>query len=190
VPPAFSALKINGERAYKLARKGIDVELAKREVTVYSIEILDIRLPLITIDVVCSSGTYIRSLASDIGKKLGTVAHLQNLRRISSGPFNVDEALVLHDTDSIDQKGLLERVIPCNNALPEMVTVNIDSHLAKRVRNGYRPLWSELDQSKGLSVAGLGNIKLMAGSDLVAVLEIDTSLINRDNWFKKIKVFN
>ncbi len=186
VPPAFSALKVNGERAYKLARRGMDVALAAREVTVYSIDIMDIRLPLITVDVTCSAGTYIRSLASDIGKKLDTVAHLQDLRRISSGQFNVDDAFVLNP-DSIDQSGLIERVIPLERALPEMLSVNIDNILAKRIRNGYRPQWNELD------VPGIepGNIiKLTAGSDFVAVLEIDTLMTGSNNWLRKIKVFN
>lgn len=190
VPPAFSALKVNGERAYKLARRGMDVELKKREVTVYSIDVIDIRLPLITVDVICSAGTYIRSLALDIGKRLDTVAHLQDLRRISSGGFNVDDAIVLNNTDSIDQKGLLERVIPLAGALPEMMSVSIDNYLAKRIRNGYRPLWNELDADNELSSVEQGNIKLMAGSDLVAVLDIDTAMINRYGWLKKIKVFN
>jgi len=190
VPPAFSALKVNGERAYKLARRGIEVELKKREINIYSIEVMDIRLPLITVDVTCSAGTYIRSLAFDIGKRLGTVAHLQDLRRISSGDFHVDDAIVLNNPDSVDQKGLLERVIPLEGALPEMISVNIDNHLAGRIKNGLRPLWHELDLNNELSRVGQGNIKLMAGSDLVAVLEIDTSMINRDSWLKKIKVFN
>ncbi|MBN1906500.1 MAG: tRNA pseudouridine(55) synthase TruB [Deltaproteobacteria bacterium] len=190
VPPAFSALKVNGERAYKLARRGINVELKKREVTVYSIDVMDIKLPLITVDVICSAGTYIRSLALDIGKRLGTVAHLQDLRRISSGQFNVDDAIVLKNPDSIDKKGLLERVIPLERALPEMITVSIDNHLAKRIRNGYRPLWNELDLNNKLSSVEQGNIKLMAGSDFVAMLEIETAMINSDRWLKKIKVFN
>jgi tRNA pseudouridine55 synthase len=189
VPPVFSALKVNGERAYKLARRGIEVALASREVTIYSIDIMDINLPLITVDVTCSAGTYIRSLASDIGKKLDTVAHLQELRRVSSGQFNVDDAFVL-TPDSIDQSGLLERVITLERALPEILSVNIDNILSKRIRNGYRPLWNELNVSKELSGVVPGNIKLMAGSDFVAVLEIDASMIGNNNWIRKIKVFN
>jgi tRNA pseudouridine55 synthase len=191
VPPAFSALKVNGERAYKLARRGIEVELASRAVTIYSIDIMDISMPLISVDVTCSAGTYIRSLASDIGKKLGTVAHLQNLRRISSGQFNVDGAFVLTQ-DSIDQSGLLERVIPLERALPEMISVDIDNIFAKRIRNGYKPLWNELGMSIRNELSGVvpDKIKLITGSDLVAVLEIDESLIGDNNRIRKIKVFN
>ncbi len=138
----------------------------------------------------CSAGTYIRSLAVDIGRRLDTVAHLQGLRRISSGIFNVDDAIVLKDSDSIDKKGLLERVIPLPRALPEMVTANIDTHLAMRIRNGYRPLWNELDMNGELSGLVDGNIKLMAGSDLVAVIETESSVVNKNRWLKKIKVFN
>jgi tRNA pseudouridine55 synthase len=189
VPPAFSALKVNGERAYKLARRGIDVALSSREVTIFSIDVMDITMPLITVDVTCSAGTYIRSLASDIGKKLDTVAHLQNLRRISSGLFNVDDAFVL-SPDSIDKSGLIEKVISLERALPEMLSVNIDNILAKRIRNGYRPMWNDLNMSGELSGAEACNIKLIAGSDFVAVLEIDASMIGNNNWIRKIKVFN
>ncbi len=190
VPPAFSALKVNGERAYKLARRGMEVELKSREVNIYSIDVMDIKLPLITVELLCSAGTYIRSLAMDIGKRLDTVAHLQELRRISSGKFNVDEAIVLNSLDSIDRNGLMGRIIPLEGALPEMIKVSIDNHLAKRIRNGYRPLRDEIDVNNELSGVGQVNIKLMAGSDFVAVAEIDTSMINGDSWIKKIKVFN
>lgn len=190
VPPAYSALKVNGERAYKLARKGMDVELEKREVTVYSIDIIDIRLPLLIIDVTCSAGTYVRSLAVDLGRKLDTVAHLQGLRRISSGLFNVNDALVLKGPDFLDREGILERVIPMDRSLPEMARVCIDGNLARRVRNGYRPLWNELDIDMKLFHTESGCIKLLAGADLVAVMEIDASLIEQGKWLKKIRVFN
>ena len=93
VPPIFSAVSYKGNRAYKLARKGIKVELEKRRVRIHSVEIISIDLPEITMEISCSGGTYIRSLASDIGNKLGTGAHLSALRRLSSGPFEVKDAL-------------------------------------------------------------------------------------------------
>ena len=94
-PPKFSAIKINGERAYKLARKGQDFEIPSRKVTIYNIEILDYHYPELKIKVHCSSGTYIRTLAEDIGKKLGTGAYLTALRRTKIGKYNVRNASVL-----------------------------------------------------------------------------------------------
>lgn len=94
-PPKFSAIKINGQRAYKLARQGKDFEIPSRKVTIYSIDILDYRYPELKIRVHCSSGTYIRTLAEDIGKALGTGAYLTALRRIQIGDYNVHDATQL-----------------------------------------------------------------------------------------------
>lgn len=94
-PPRFSAIKINGERAYKLARKGRDFEIPSRKVEIYSINILNYDYPELKIRVHCSSGTYIRTLAEDIGKKLNTGAYLTELRRIKIGDYDIKDALPL-----------------------------------------------------------------------------------------------
>ncbi len=91
-PPKFSAIKINGQRAYKLARKGTDFEIPSREVEIYNIEILAYDYPELKIRVHCSSGTYIRTLAEDIGKKLGTGAYLTALRRTKISNYNIQDA--------------------------------------------------------------------------------------------------
>lgn len=91
-PPRFSAIKINGERAYKLARKNQDFEIPSRKVTIYNIEILDYNYPELTIRCFVSSGTYIRTLAEDIGKALGTGAYLTALRRTKIADFKVEDA--------------------------------------------------------------------------------------------------
>ena len=95
--PAFSAVKINGERAYKLARKGLPVDTPTREVEIYSIDILDYHYPELTIRTHVSSGTYIRTLAEDIGKALGTGAYLTALRRIKITDYDVKDAHPLTD---------------------------------------------------------------------------------------------
>ncbi|MBQ3297092.1 tRNA pseudouridine(55) synthase TruB [Candidatus Saccharibacteria bacterium] len=94
-PPRYSAIKINGQRAYKLARAGKDFEIPVREVEIYSIEILTYHYPELQIRVHCSSGTYIRTLAEDIGKKLNTGAYLTALRRTQVGKYSVKDAEVL-----------------------------------------------------------------------------------------------
>jgi len=91
-PPKYSAIKINGQRAYKLARDGKDFEIPSRKVTIYSIDILDYNYPCLKIKTKVSSGTYIRTLAEDIGKKLGTGAYLTELRRTKIGNYSVEDA--------------------------------------------------------------------------------------------------
>ena len=100
-PPKYSAIKINGERAYKLARKGTDFEIPSRMVEIYSIDILQYNYPELTIRCHVSSGTYIRTLAEDIGKSLCTGAYLTALRRTKIGNYSVKDALPLsHFTKS------------------------------------------------------------------------------------------
>lgn len=91
-PPIYSAIKINGQRAYKLARKGQEVEIPTRTVTIHSIELLDYSYPMVKIRTNVSSGTYIRSLAEDIGKELKVGAYCEELHRISIGSFDIADA--------------------------------------------------------------------------------------------------
>jgi len=97
VPPAHSAIKKDGKRVYELARKGIDVKLDPRPVTISSFEIETTHLPEISFKVVCSTGTYIRSLAHDFGQALGCGAYLSSLRRTRIGDFLADDALSIED---------------------------------------------------------------------------------------------
>lgn len=97
VPPKYSALHVNGKRAYDLARTGKDFELAQRAVRVDEFELLDLSLPLLRVRVACSGGTYIRSLARDLAQELGTVGHLSALRRTRSGQMKVESAVELSD---------------------------------------------------------------------------------------------
>lgn len=96
-PPIFSAIKINGQRAYKLARDGKELELAERTVTIYNIELLEYSYPIVKIRTHVGSGTYIRSLAVSIGEALGTGAYCQQLRRISIDRWNVSDAVSPQD---------------------------------------------------------------------------------------------
>lgn len=91
-PPKFSAIKINGERAYKLARKGVDFEVPSRKVTIYKLEILEYKYPYLKLRCFVSSGTYIRTLAEDIGAKLGVGAYCTRLRRVKVGEYDVADA--------------------------------------------------------------------------------------------------
>jgi tRNA pseudouridine55 synthase len=92
-PPAYSALHVNGRRAHALAREGRAPELPPRRVTIHCLEILRFEPPELELAVHCSKGTYVRSLARDLGRRAGSCAHLRSLRRVSIGPFSVEEAL-------------------------------------------------------------------------------------------------
>ena len=97
IPPKYSAIKINGQRAYKLARKGVDFEVPMRKIRIYNIEVLKYEYPRLAIRCRVSSGTYIRTLAEDIGLKLGVGAYLTALRRTKTGEYSVDKACTLKD---------------------------------------------------------------------------------------------
>lgn len=100
IPHAYSAIKIGGQRAYKLARQGKDVKLEPRQVKVHTLQVADYKYPSLKIVAEVSSGTYIRSLAEDIGEKLGTGAYLSALRRTSIGEFDIIDSLRLDEIDS------------------------------------------------------------------------------------------
>lgn len=98
-PPRFSAIKINGQRAYKLARKGEVVEMPSRQVTIYSLELLDYAYPEVKIRVHVSSGTYIRTLAEDVGSVLKTGAYCSELRRTAVGKYSIEQARYIEEVD-------------------------------------------------------------------------------------------
>ena len=95
IPPMYSAIKINGQKMYELARKGQTIDIPPRIVNIYNINVLDYTYPYLTLDIACSSGTYIRSIGCDIGMKLGTGAYLEELERRQSGEFNIDNCYTL-----------------------------------------------------------------------------------------------
>jgi tRNA pseudouridine55 synthase len=105
VPPMYSAIKRDGRKLYELARQGIEIEREARPVAIRSIELRDYRPPDATVDVRCSAGTYIRSLAHDVGAVLGTGGHLTQLTRTAAGPFTIDQALTLPAFEAAAREG-------------------------------------------------------------------------------------
>lgn len=97
VPPVYSAVKIDGKRAYKYARKGHDVELKAKPLVISELEVIDFNLPKVTLRVGCSKGTYIRALARDIGEALGCGAHLTDLRRTRIGDYDISECMTIEE---------------------------------------------------------------------------------------------
>ena len=107
VPPMYSALKRQGRRLYELAREGIEVERPAREVEIFRLDLLDWSPPLITLDMECSRGVYVRSLAHDLGQSLGCGGHLKELQRRRAGPFSIEEAVPLEDAEQMAADGCL-----------------------------------------------------------------------------------
>lgn len=131
-PPTYSAIRINGQRAYDLARSGVEFEVPKREVTIYNVELLSFSPPKITLKINCSKGTYIRSICKDLGDYLGCPAYMSFLLRTKTGPFSIDDATVLED---ITLENIDSILYPIHYGL-NMKEIFIDEKLSNRVLNG------------------------------------------------------
>ncbi|MBE7635866.1 tRNA pseudouridine(55) synthase TruB [Sneathiella sp. P13V-1] len=138
IPPAYSAIKINGQRAYKLAREGEEVEMPERQVTIHDLRFEErVDETHARFYVRCSKGTYIRALARDIAIALGTVAHLTQLRRLSVGPFSEKSAISLDKLEQLWQcPADFEDLLPLTTALDDIPAVAISETQAIRVRHG------------------------------------------------------
>ncbi|HTW92903.1 MAG TPA: tRNA pseudouridine(55) synthase TruB [bacterium] len=133
VPPAFSALKQDGQPLYRLARRGQEVRPKSRKVTVYELELLDWQPPNATIRCRVSSGTYVRALARDLGKTLGTVATLASLARTKVGQFTIEDATA---PDALDAAALTERLVPIDAALAGMPHITVSPAQAQHLYQG------------------------------------------------------
>ena len=139
VPPAFSALKVDGKRAYDLARAGETVELAGRCVTIYDLSICHARSEgeSVTLSALVSKGTYIRSIARDIAYALDTVGHVTMLRRTQAGPFGLAQAISLDKLNEIGQGAALEDIIlPLEAGLDDIPALTLNPDQARRLRQG------------------------------------------------------
>ena len=137
VPPVYSALKHHGRRYYELARAGIPIKPKPRQVEIVNLELISCQLPLITINVECSKGTYIRSLAHDIGQRLRCGAHLKNLTRSRCGPFHIEDALYLPQIEEAFQKGNWEEFLhPLDSPLSNWKTIIVDKRNELAIKNG------------------------------------------------------
>ncbi len=135
VPPAFSAVRIRGRRAYKLARAGKRVQLAPRQVTVYRFELLRYECPMVDVFVECSRGTYIRSLARDLGRLLGCGAVMTALRRTAIGPFRVEDA---HTYEELLDREQPLRLEPMGRAATHLPRAELPHDLVRRLTQGQR----------------------------------------------------
>lgn len=170
VPPPYSAVKVKGRKAYEIARQGEDVDLEPRIINVYSLEVLEWAPPEAVIDVYCSSGTYVRSLANDLGKALGTGAHLVGLRRTKSGRFTLRDAVPLRRLqEAFDAGNWYKYLIPAAEALADWPMIELDADQVELVRHGHRvpAETSQKGWARGVSQQG----------DLVALMEVDEETV-------------
>jgi tRNA pseudouridine55 synthase len=178
IPPPYSAIKVQGRKAYEMAREGEEVELQPRTIQVYSLELLEWNPPEAVIDVFCSSGTYVRSLANDLGVALGCGAHLVGLRRTKSGRFTLRDAVPLRRLqDAFHVGDWYKFLIPAAEALGDWHMVELDGDQVELIRHGHRIAADDEEKGwvRGVSQQG----------DLVALMELDEAT----NEWQPRKVF-
>ncbi|MBU3174793.1 tRNA pseudouridine(55) synthase TruB [Clostridium estertheticum] len=133
VPPMYSALKVNGKKLYELARAGIEIEREPRPITIYDINITDIKLPYIKFTVKCSKGTYIRSLCYDIGEKLKCGGMMWNLQRTATGQFHIDNAI---NVNELNEENINKYIMPIETIFSANARITIEDRFVKFLLNG------------------------------------------------------
>jgi len=165
VPPMFSALKKNGVPLYKLARQGIDVERQARQIVIRSINMTDCSLPDVSFDTLCSKGTYIRTLAHDIGQQLGCGAHLTSLRRFRHGPYDIADAVSLDQFENTAD--VADLLIPLIDVLHNFPLGHLGPEAVERLMNGVPPQKEEVEIDGPCAEGDM--IRLTDGEKLLAV---------------------
>lgn len=165
VPPMYSALKQGGERLYAKARRGETVERPARSVTIHELELLSFDGQRLRLGVHCSKGTYVRSLARDLGEALGCGAHLSALRRIRSAPFDVADAVDLETLRCMDREQARALLKPADQALLSLPAIQLDELAASRLLNGQR--------LSGQSQPGSGLVRVYGPQGFIGVGESD-----------------
>lgn len=136
VPSMFSALKVDGQPLYKLARQGVEVEREARPVTIYELEVQDRSGDEFTLDVRCSKGTYVRTLAEDIGRDLGCGAHVAGLRRLAAGPFKIEETVSIQQLEEWPEEERDMKLQPVGAAVKDWPAVELPEVTASYFRQG------------------------------------------------------
>ena len=174
LPPMYSAVKVKGKKLYELARAGKTIARAQRKVTVHSIEVIAWDLPQLELEIQCGAGTYIRSLANDLGDALDVGAYLAGLTRIASGAFHIDQSIAL-DT-ALDDEDWTRHIVSPFDALADQACATLAADDVERVQQGRM-----IDRPGGVQAATV--FAFDADRQLVAVLEA------RDDCWKPHKVF-
>ena len=182
IPPAYSAIKINGQRAYDLARKGQDVIIPERQIEIFSLKLLSILSENeYRFRVVCSKGTYVRTLGSDIAKKLGTIGHLTALRRTKCAKFDLSHTILLENLKNMEYAQLRrEKLLPLLTSLCDITVIAVREDDAIKLKKGQAvsPRNYKVDDLVGREVAAV------CSGRLIAMVRIDERRIS------PVRVFN
>ncbi len=189
-PPMYSARKVDGKRLYELAREGVEVERESRQVHIDEARLTFFRPPDAGVFVRCSKGTYLRTLAHDLGAKLGCGAHLRALKRMRVGPFGIADGVGLEVLMAAAKEGRpqLERyLLPMSRALTELAELKLDTEIARRVAHGHAPGPADLSRlrappfPRGRKVRLLdpeGRVLAVGESDGVGMLKLLRVLVS------------
>lgn len=166
-PPIYSAIKVNGKKLYEYARKGVEVEIPKREIEIYNIELLDINEKDKTIEfrVHCSKGTYIRTLCENIAEKLGTIGYMKELNRVQVGQFNLNQAITVEELEKNkeNEKFLNQHLITVQNFFEKYPIIELKEEKLKLFLNGVQLTNNNDDGLYQIKVnnvvVGIGTIK-------------------------------
>lgn len=179
VPPMYSALKHNGKKLYELARDGITIEREPRNITIYEINLLEYTPDTLTLDVACSKGTYIRSLAEDIGHDLGCGGTVTALRRTQAGQFQLHEAQTIEQLSAMSSEELHARLIAVDKPLENLQAVHLSPEQTTAIRYG-QAIDFETNETKQnvrlyaeKSFLGLGEIGLNAKLTIVRLFNLN-----------------
>ena len=196
VPPPYSAVKHQGKPLYRWARKGIPVVSPPRPIEIFRISLEELALPYVTFEVVCSKGTYIRSICLEIGEMLGCGACLAGLRRTKSGFYSEKQACCITGEEGEEKKEALSAsIISLADALPDFPALRIDRPLAEKIRQGYQLAAGALAPYDIPSLDAGDMLRLIYDRELVAVArmlyqsECLPGLLGQEQAMKILRVF-
>lgn len=182
VPPAYSAIKVDGKRAYDLARQGKEVQIPERHISIYALELLEmITNRTARLRVRCSKGTYVRTLGADIARKLGSCGHLKELRRTKCGNFDLSQKILLENIKNMEYgEALVKSLLPVMTCLRDIAVIAVGEEEAKKLKLG-----------QGLSPKAL-DVKNLIGQEAAAVFENELTAIVRidERKISPVRVFN
>lgn len=179
IPPMYSALKVNGQKLYDLARKGVEVERKERQVQIYNFELVDFDFPKATFKIECSKGTYIRTLIDDLGEAMGSYAYVASLTRSRVGDFYIEDAIDSDKLLEMDKDDIISHIKPVDFALTSYEEVRLDKSYLKQATNG---MTMKVDKYYGDEL-----IRLYVADEFIGLAKASKS--SNGNFLKMEKVF-
>lgn len=185
IPPMYSALKVDGKKLYELARAGKEVERKARRVKILELEILECRLPVVKMRVVCSKGTYIRTLCADIGAGIGCGGTMQSLRRTVVGQFTLENALTLRELQQMKNQGRLEEIVlPADSVFKDCPALHVSAENGRLLDNG-NALYPRQTEEKTQYESGQWVRFYRADGSFAGIYAYD----GQRQWYRPVKMF-